>query len=376
MSKHEFIFSDKTSHRVARHLTFWLVYALIFSIVSFGDPLAGFITKDSFLHALETDLCFLPFCVFSVYISSNFLFPVFLQKKKYAAFITGFLLLVVLGMWIDYYATDLYFKLASVNTLTFGQKIMVDYNFVWFAILGAGVALGIKSAKNWYQQQNENMLLARQKAYTELKLLKARIHPDFLFKTLDDIYKKINSGSSRSPFMILKLSEMLSYLLYDSDEELVALENELTAVNDFISISKLSMPGNPVSIKMIGNTDHQFIAPLLLLTVVQNTFAVLLIDEKVKLKTAVAVAVEDHMLSLIMSFDQVKPGNQYPDDLNAFISSEERRLNLLFPENNCVLRWSHQENNAEVSLIISLNSPDIPLEKNEGFTKKEIYETA
>jgi two-component system LytT family sensor kinase len=373
--KHDFIFSDKTSHRVARHLLFWLVFVLIFSIQSFGDPLAGFITKDSVVHVLETDMCFLPFCILSVYIFSNLLFPVFLKKKKYAAFITGFLLVVAVGVWIDYYATNLYFQLASVNTLTFGQKVMVDYNFVWSAILGAGVVLGIKLAKNWYQQQNENLLLAKQKANTELKLLKARIHPDFLFKTLDGIYKKINSGSSKSPLMILKLSEMLSYLLYESDQELIALQNELTAVNDFISISKLIMTDNPVGIKIIGNTDNKFIVPLLLVTLVQNTFSVIFIDEKERLKTAVAISVEDNLLTLILSFEQVKAGNNYLDKLNVFIQSEQRRLNLLFPENNCVLGMSHQENNVELSLITLLNTVDIPLEKKEDFAKKEVYET-
>jgi two-component system, LytTR family, sensor kinase len=373
--KHDFIFSDKTSHRVARHLIFWFAFALIFSIQSFGDPLAGFITKDSVMHVLETDMCFLPFCILSAYIFSNFLFPVFLKKKKYAAFITGFLLVVALGVWIDYYAANLYFHLASVNTLTFGQKVMVDYNFVWSAILGAGVVLGIKLAKNWYQQQNENLLLAKQKANTELKLLKARIHPDFLFKSLDDIYKKINSGSSNSPRMILKLSEILSYLLYESDEELVALENELTAVNDFISISKLMMTDNPVSIKIVGNTANKFIVPLLLLSLVQNTFAVIFMDEKTTLKTAITISVEDDLLTLILSFQQARAANNYLHDLHVFIPSEQRRLSLLFPGNNCVLAMSHQENQVELSLIILLNTVDVLSEKKEHLAKKEVYET-
>ena len=375
MTKHDFIFSNKTSHGIARHLVFWFVFALIFSIQSFGDPLAGFITEDSLMHVLETDMCFLPFCIFSVYVFSNFLFPVFLKKKKYAAFITGFLLVVALGVWIDYYATDLYFKLSSV-ALTFGQKIMVDYNFVWSAILAGGFVLGIKLAKNWYQQQNENLLLAKQKANTELKLLKASIHPDFLFKTLDDIYKKINSGSDKSPLMVLKLSEMLSYLLYESDQELVSLENELTAVNDFISISKLTMTDNLITIKIIGNPDNKFIVPLLLLIFVQNCFALIFAGEKAAIKTVITISVEDNLLTSILSIEHVKACDYCLNNLNVFIESEQCRLNLLFPENNCVLGRLHQENNIELSLIILLNSPNISSEKKENFAKKEVYETA
>jgi hypothetical protein len=375
VTKHEFIFSNKKSHQVARHIAFWVVFILIFSIQSFGDPLAGFISKESLMHVLETDLCYLPVCVFSVYIFSNVLFPVFLKKKKYGSFITAFLLLVAFDLFINYYAVRLYFKLASVNTLTVGQKIMVDYSFVWSAILAGGFVLGIKLAKNWYQQQNENLLLAKQKASTELKVLKARIHPDLLFKTLDDIYHKINSGSPKSPLMILKLSEMLSYLLYESEQELVPLQDELTAVNDFISISKLSRADNLLSIRIVGNPDNKWIPPLLLLSLIQNSFAIVFLhspqEEVPGVSILTTISIEHNLLTLILTNKNVKKIEKYryPDE---FFASEQRRLNLLFPENNCVLRLSRQEKLMEICLIISLNTS----EKNVNPLNKEVYEPA
>ena len=371
MTKNDFIFSNKISHRVTRHLAFWFVFVLIFSIQSFGDPLAGFISEDSMWRVFEIDICFLPFCVFSVYIFSSFLFPVFLRKKKHAAFITGFLVVVAFGVWVNYYATSLYFKLVNVP-LTPAQKILVDYNYVWSAILGGGLALGIKFGKNWYQQQNENLLLVKQKASAELKLLKARIHPGFLFKTLDDIYKRITSGSENSPVMILKLSEMLSYLLYETDEEMVLLESELKAVNDFISISNLRMSRHQVRIKIVGNSDYKFIAPLLLLTLVQNIFA-LIFNEKETVKAEMIVSIQDQMLTFIFSVRNVKTIDHYFNNLKRFTESEQKRLSLLFPENNCVLGLSRVENSIELSLIILLNTPNI---SSENFAKKELYETA
>ena len=371
MTKHDFIFSTKTSHRITRHLVFWLVFALIFTIQGFGDPLAGYINKSAVWRAFKLAFVNLPFCIISVYVFSNFLFP-FLKTKKYASFLAGFILVLVFGVWINYYAIAFYFKLVSVNNLTLVQKIIVGYTNVWCGIALGGIVLGIKLAKHWYQQQNENLLLAKQKAHTELKLLKARIHPDFLFKTLDDIYEKINSSSAKSPLMILKLSEMLSYFLYESDEELVPLEKELTAVNDFISISKLAMDEQPVSLKIIGNTDNKFIAPLLLLNVLQNSFPVMLRDEKERLKTVVIISVEDNLLTLILSLQHVKNDDSFLNNLQTFIQSEQRRLNLLFPENNCVLRLTHQDNRVELCLIILLNT----VVQNINFSKKEIYETA
>jgi len=375
VTKHDFIFSNKISDRVTRHLVFWIVFGLTFTIQSFGDPLGGFFNKDLILRALESAICFLPFCIISVYVISYVLFPLFLKKKKYAAFIAGFLLLVAWGVWINYYATVLFFKLTAIHTFTREQKLMVDYNFVWSAIVAGGVALGIKLAKNWYQQQNENLLLAKQKATTELKLLKTRIHPDFLFGTLDDIYKKINSGSQKSPLMIMKLSEMLSYLLYESDEDLVPLERELAATNDFISISKLAIADHPISLKMIGNTNDKFIAPLLLLTTLQNSFSILFADKTGKLKTGVTISVEDTLLMVSLSLEYENKISHHLKLLKSFVETEQRRLNLLYPENNCVLGLSHHENHAELNLIISLNSKDVLAENSSGdILKKEFYE--
>jgi len=370
VTKHDFIFSDKISHRITRHLAFWIVFVVIFTIQSFGDPLGGFITETALSRAFKLTIVNLPFCIISVYIFSNFLFS-FLKKKKYASFIAWFILMVALGVWINYYASALFFKNIGVNNLTFAQNFLVSCTWVWSGIVAGGFVLGIKLAKHWYHQQNENLLLARQKANTELKLLKARIHPDFLFKTLDDIYKKINSDSGKSPLMILKLSEILSYLLYESDQELVPLEKELTAVNDFISIAKLTLNDQPVSLKFIGTPDNKFIAPLLLLNMLQNSFRVIFKDEKERLKTVIIISIEDNLLNLILSLQNVKNIDNFMNNLQILLQSEQSRLKLLFPENNCVLGLSLQENTVEFSLIILLNTVMTDI----NFSKKEIYET-
>ena len=375
MTKHDFIFSPKFSYRIARHLVFWIAFGLTFTIQNIGDPLGGFFNKGLVLRALECSFCFLPFCIISVYVLSYILFPVFLQNKKYAAFISSFILLVALGLWFNYYATVLFFQLNSIPAFTRAQNLMVDIDFLWSAIVAGGLALGIKLAKNYYQQQNENLLLAKHKALTKLKLLKSRMHPDFLFATLDDIYKKIRVGSQKSPLMILKLSEILSYLLYESNAELVPLENELVATNDFISLSRLTIADNRISLKIIGTAKDKFISPLLLLTTLQNSFSLLFADENKKPKTGITISVEDTLLMVSLALEYDNKSGSYIRYLKPFIESEQRRLNLLYPENNCVLGLSHQENHVELNLIISLNSSDLP-DKNShpNNFKEELYE--
>lgn len=374
MTQHEFIFSNKLSHRVTRHLAFWIAFGLVFTVLNVADPLGGYFNEAAVIRVLHSDLYNLPFCIICVYIFSNFLFPVFLKKKKYAKFISGFILVAALGVWIEYYAAVFYFKAISVNILTFEEKIMIGNTRVWCALVAGGFVLGFKLSRNWYQQKNENLLLAKKKATTELKLLKARIHPDFLFKTLDDIYNKINSGSGKSPLLILKLSEMLSYLLYESNHELVPLEKELTTVTNFISLSKLTMPDRSFGLKISGSHDDKFMPPLLLLTLVQNSFAVMFTDNKDCQKTMITISVEDYLLTLAISLHLDKKDDNYLNNFKAFVQSEQRRINSLFPENDYILRLSNQENKVELSQFISLNKTDISTNRNPA--KKELYETA
>ena len=374
MTKQEFIFSNKISHRITRHLAFWLVFGLIFAIQSFGDPLGGFISETAVSRALKLTLVNLPFCIISVYFFSNFLFPLFLKKRKYASFIAGFITMILMGFWINYFASAWFFKIISVNNITLPQRILISLTWVWSGVAAGGFVLGFKLAKHWYRQKNENHLLAKQKVNKELRLLKARIHPDFLFKTLDDIYKKINSGSDKSPVMILKLSEMLSYLLYESDQEYVSLEKELAAVTDFISISELTEPSRKVSLKITGIRNHKFIPSLVLLTLVQNCFSEIFTHEKNRINTTIIISVEDNLLTFTLSFQHQKKEDSCLENLNAFVQSEQRRINLLSPENDYIPALSFGENKAELILIILLNNKDQIAKLNSS--KKEMYETA
>src|SRR6185436_19079393 len=93
---------------------------------------------------------------------------------------------------------------------------IVDGMFVPFMLLA--IAAGIKFSKKWYLQQRENERLAKQKLATELQLLKTSIHPRFLLHSLNTVQRHIDNSSAQSPVLILQLSDLLSYLLYEKDE--------------------------------------------------------------------------------------------------------------------------------------------------------------
>src|SRR5580765_3832992 len=236
------IFSDKPGYRIKRHLFFWIPYCLFFFLQSIApNHINDLLYSRAYKNAFVSLYCFLPVCMFSVYINLYFLLPFFLQKRDYVGFALGFVLLFGLAIFINQPFALLFFK----NTQVPADKINA-YNTLYLALTNAqhaivlgGFAIGIKAAKNWYIQQKENLILSKQKNRTALQLLKARIHPQFLFHSLDSLYTNIKAGSSKSPEMILNLSDQLSYILYESDEELVPLEKELIILEKLVVLDRL-----------------------------------------------------------------------------------------------------------------------------------------
>ena len=102
----------------------------------------------------------------------------------------------------------------------------LNLGLVNFAKVAAAAAI-IKYLKYWWLKQKESQRLEKEKINAELQLLKAQVHPDFLFKTLNNIYTHAVASSPRTSGMLLKLSDLLSYMLYECDNPLVPLEKEI-----------------------------------------------------------------------------------------------------------------------------------------------------
>jgi len=101
------------------------------------------------------------------------------------------------------------------------------------------VAIAIKLLKRWWLKQKETEQAAKEKLSAELQLLKAQVHPHFLFNSLNNIYSFALEGSPKAPEMIQKLSGLLHYMLYECKQPLVPLDRELKMIQDYISLEKI-----------------------------------------------------------------------------------------------------------------------------------------
>ncbi len=116
-------------------------------------------------------------------------------------------------------------------------------------------------------------MLAKEKTKAELQLLKAQVHPHFLFNTLNNIYFFTLTNSAQAPVMIKKLSGMLHYILNECDRPLVPLEKEIKMIQDYMALEKIRYAEQmQMTIEIENNYTGKMIAPLLLIPFVENSF--------------------------------------------------------------------------------------------------------
>jgi len=141
------------------------------------------------------------------------------------------------------------------------------------AITIGGLAAAIKLMKYWHLKEQRNLQLQKENAEAGLQLLKAQVHPHFLFNTLNNIYSYTQNTSPVASKMITGLSDMLRYILYEGNRPLTSLHKELGMIEDYINLEKIRY-GNRLElhIDLPENTQGLHIAPLLLLPLVENCF--------------------------------------------------------------------------------------------------------
>ena len=131
----------------------------------------------------------------------------------------------------------------------------------------------IKLVKRWWLKQKETEQLAKEKTKAELQLLKAQVHPHFLFNTLNNIYFFTLTNSTQAPVMIKKLSGMLHYILNECNLPLVPLEKEIKMIRDYMALEKIRYAEQmQMTIDIKEDHDSKMIAPLLLIPFVENSF--------------------------------------------------------------------------------------------------------
>lgn len=254
--------------RVARNVFFWLLFCL-FEVV--GPLLAETPTLQSVLFHVKYTLLQTVLLCLVVYANNLFFIPRLFEKKKY-----GLYFLVVTG-WIIVMAeiTEIFFDYFIQN---YPQYLATDVPFNYFiavilvSIFLFGFTLA-KFANDYFVREDAVKLMEKKQVESELNFLKSQINPHFLFNTLNSIYSLALKKSDQTAEVVLKLSDLLRYILYECNAERIALSKEIETLNNYIELERIRTKSNArITFTILGDPGHIQVAPLIWITFVENAF--------------------------------------------------------------------------------------------------------
>lgn len=256
----KFLIGKIFKNRILQHFLLWsLSYLVLMNILKVSSGIQRIdLVYTLFFH--------IPI-VLVVYVNTTLLFPLFLEKRKY--YLYGILVLCTVASGSVFYI----FLFDSWIDLIFNGYYFIAYYGFWdislyMAVYVAGTSL-VKLARGWFHLQE----IQQEKTLTELKALKSQINPHFLFNSLNSIYSLSRKSSPVVPDTILKLSDLMRYIIYESDVDLIALENEIEIVRNYIGLQQLrSSEVEKVDLKIIGDLTGYKVAPLVFLPFIENSF--------------------------------------------------------------------------------------------------------
>ena len=230
MFGYNFIFSNHIYYRLSRHLVFWLCISAWYLV------LCGFLLFHlNFFGLLPSLFSRLPVCTIATYITLYVLIPRYLLRKKYRQFIIALAVLSIVLPALLFYV----FLPGLGESMESLHKIKISlWDGLGLTMAVSGFAAVIKLMKTYYIENSANERLQQQKTSQELHLLKSQLNSRFLFNTLESIRQHVRNQSPASSGVILKLSDLLSYVLYENDETSVPLHKEIEIIKGYLELEK------------------------------------------------------------------------------------------------------------------------------------------
>ncbi|MEO5905590.1 MAG: histidine kinase, partial [Saprospiraceae bacterium] len=246
------------------HILFWIIY-----MVSEYFANLMHMSPGNELKFLQASLMTLPMLLLPTYFITLFVVPRYLNKEKWPLFIIWVLVVGVIIFFsrIQWAAIVNYLRYGSYDEIPPSKilkNIIRDYSVIALAVC-------ISIIGDYTKKQRLNEQLIKANAEVEIKLLKGQLHPHFLFNSLNNIYSLALAKSDQTADSILKLTELLDYLIYRANQNKVPLSKEVELLLHYIDLEKLRH-GERLVMEIAINMENQHIhvAPLILLPFAEN----------------------------------------------------------------------------------------------------------
>jgi len=341
--------------RWVAHSLFWVTFSAILAI--YGTLNDG----EWFMHFIN-GLALLPAQLLAAYTLSYYQVPKLLLKKKYGLFFLSFVISIYLfgamaRIGIVYFAEP-FFRTDFEQESVF--QILADAGYLFLVYFPAVYIFAflffiIKSIKQRFEETHQMEVLKKEKINAELQFLKAQIHPHFLFNTLNNLYALTLAKSDAAPEVVLKLSEMLDFMLYQCNAPSIPICKEIELIESYIDLEKLRYGKN---LDLIFN--HHFddknapIAPLILLSLIENAFKHGVSSNPFNPKIHIDLKVEKDQLSFMVFNTKNNVSSTKKVTKNGIgTTNVQRQLVLNYPEKH-QLNIEETEEDYTVNLTLHL----------------------
>lgn len=258
-------------HRILLlHLSFWAVYfSFFFYQITYARHRQEVVLSRALLDATTHVLIMAGIA----YLNYFYFLPRFLRHKNIVRYLLEFILPLALTILFHIYVKRLIY--GGVENIRSGflytnRFIIQHSSSVVFIVIFIGM---LRFAEDWFQLEARKKEIENEKLAAELRFLKAQINPHFLFNTLNNLYYLAFTQSPNTTVVIDKLSQMMRYMIYDSNLPKVSLKKEIEYMENYISLEKLRLDNQvPISFEVEGNPDPVMIEPFLFITFLENAF--------------------------------------------------------------------------------------------------------
>ena len=314
---------------VKYHVLFWLGY-FTFNVVRWGS------FSDDYWYSLKSNLVEFPLHIVLVYVNIFYLIPRFILVKKYKSYML-YLLFSLLVLYVGRVSLNYFLGIDYVYPAVGGIQVAFTFNHVVSHILGElyvlAFATSIKLTIDWGSERRRVERIKKIQLKTELNYLNSQIQPHFFFNTLNNLYALTIEKSDAAPSVVLKLSDIMQYVLYEAREPLIRLYDEINYIQNYLDLERLRYGDRIISnMDIVGSLDEIKVPPLLFLPFIENCFKHgvnedNLIEVNISLEVVKNKMLKFRVENMFEQFDgkNVKHG--------IGVQNVKRRLELLFKNN-------------------------------------------
>jgi len=255
---------------LVQHLLFWLISIILFTVVLI------YTRGDFNLYSLDLRMAMnilitIAFLAISVYINLLWLIPVFFNKRRFLLFLLLELANILLFILLNYFVT--FFFEGGKHPANFLTEFIAEFILVLLFLVLSTLFKFTRDSIALQDIELRIKEMEKQKIEAELRALKAQVNPHFFFNTLNSLFALSLDKSEKAPEMILKLSDLMRYVIYESTDDLIPLTKQLEFLQSYVYLERLrSQESLDVKFEVVGSHVELKIAPLLYLAFIENAF--------------------------------------------------------------------------------------------------------